>query len=461
MRKQNSAKSAAIYSAFALAAILAPAPARAADGVNVQNFSSNANTRYTLLENGAIETPRESDTGDYRRYFLGLDYSYLNDPLVVLNADHSQRVSTLVDSISTIGLTGGMDFGGRFTVNLAVPVHFIKESGQGTITALGDARVFGNIFLTHRLQGEINFSLIPELRLPTGSTNLFVSDGSLGLGVLLAAEIDFGGFSLVGNTGYRYAGNAVFREIDFRNRVPLGIGANIPVGRRWAINVEGNSALSLPLNSDQNPSELYAGGKYYFSPELVGTAGASMGALNSVGSQDYRLLLTLKFIPRSGASDPTPIPQLASPPEVVPEPAQKAGRIEPKPEAPLGPRVVFTARQINISEEIKFEHDSDVLTRSAKGLLDEVAGVMKQNRKSYRQIEIDGHTNDLGSDAYNLRLSRLRAASVRRYLVGRGINHKVLASQGFGKRRPKRKRKELSLQAWRAENRRVEFKVVH
>jgi outer membrane protein OmpA-like peptidoglycan-associated protein len=122
------------------------------------------------------------------------------------------------------------------------------------------------------------------------------------------------------------------------------------------------------------------------------------------------------------------------------------------------PRVIFTAKELIITEEVKFEHNKAELTRSGQNLLDEVARVLKSNKQSFTMITIEGHTNRLGTHAHNNKLSRERAASVREYLASRGIPAQLLASMGYGKTRPKNI-PGLSKDAQLAADRRVEFKV--
>jgi outer membrane protein OmpA-like peptidoglycan-associated protein len=52
------------------------------------------------------------------------------------------------------------------------------------------------------------------------------------------------------------------------------------------------------------------------------------------------------------------------------------------------------------------------------------------------RIEIQGHTDNKGAPAYNLKLSDRRAASVRKYLVGKGISSQSAVSHGYGLTRP-------------------------
>jgi OOP family OmpA-OmpF porin len=103
---------------------------------------------------------------------------------------------------------------------------------------------------------------------------------------------------------------------------------------------------------------------------------------------------------------------------------------------------------------VKFEFDSDRLTAPAKLILNDVAGTLS----SYPQIHLDveGHTDSLGTDAYNLGLSERRANSVIRYLDGQGVQTDRLKAVGYGESMPI---DTNDTEEGRDNNRRVEFKV--
>jgi OOP family OmpA-OmpF porin len=69
----------------------------------------------------------------------------------------------------------------------------------------------------------------------------------------------------------------------------------------------------------------------------------------------------------------------------------------------------------------------------------------------------EGHTDSIGSDAYNQKLSEQRAESVRRYLVNGGIEAGRISTEGFGESRPVASNQTAD---GRAQNRRVELRVL-
>ncbi|SEJ86735.1 Outer membrane protein OmpA [Pseudomonas linyingensis] len=104
--------------------------------------------------------------------------------------------------------------------------------------------------------------------------------------------------------------------------------------------------------------------------------------------------------------------------------------------------------------EVLFAFDSATLTPAAEATLDTV--VEKLRGADVLAIRVDGHTDSVGSDAYNQGLSERRAASVVDYLIGQGVAAEKLSSQGFGESKPI---EDNGTDAGRAQNRRVEIHV--
>lgn len=106
---------------------------------------------------------------------------------------------------------------------------------------------------------------------------------------------------------------------------------------------------------------------------------------------------------------------------------------------------------------IRFDFDSANLTSHAKKNLDEFGKSMLDPSLKGQRFIIEGHTDDVGPDDYNMQLSRRRAESVKNYLVSQyDINSDTLQSEGFGESKPHDPRKT---EAARSINRRVEFEL--
>ncbi|HUL07792.1 MAG TPA: OmpA family protein [Candidatus Acidoferrum sp.] len=82
---------------------------------------------------------------------------------------------------------------------------------------------------------------------------------------------------------------------------------------------------------------------------------------------------------------------------------------------------------------IQFEFGSAKLTASAKAVLDELGAALQSDQLAAYQFSLVGHTDAVGSDAANLKLSQARAASVKDYLIGQfHIDPARLESSGVG-----------------------------
>ena len=114
--------------------------------------------------------------------------------------------------------------------------------------------------------------------------------------------------------------------------------------------------------------------------------------------------------------------------------------------------IVVTKDKIELKQTVYFDTKKATIKRVSFPLLDEVAQALADNPTI--KVRIEGHTDSQGSDKSNLKLSNNRAASVRKYLIGRGVDGDRMTSQGFGETVPIA---DNRTKAGRAENRRVEF----
>ncbi|PCG10906.1 MAG: glycine zipper 2TM domain-containing protein [Sphingomonas sp.] len=110
---------------------------------------------------------------------------------------------------------------------------------------------------------------------------------------------------------------------------------------------------------------------------------------------------------------------------------------------------------LNIPSGINFAYNSANVEPQFRATLDRVAGVLSEYNQSY--IDVYGHTDSTGSDAYNQTLSERRAASVADYLSSHGVQAARIATRGFGETQPIASNET---EEGRAANRRVEIKIV-
>jgi outer membrane protein OmpA-like peptidoglycan-associated protein len=115
--------------------------------------------------------------------------------------------------------------------------------------------------------------------------------------------------------------------------------------------------------------------------------------------------------------------------------------------------VVVTAKEIRITQQIQFEFNKATIKGDISfKILDEIVQILKDNPKI--TLEVQGHTDNVGSAQYNEKLSQSRSDSVRAYLVAHGIDPNRLIAKGYGLQKPL---VPNNTEANRALNRRVQF----
>lgn len=118
-----------------------------------------------------------------------------------------------------------------------------------------------------------------------------------------------------------------------------------------------------------------------------------------------------------------------------------------------------TASKKLIIENLHFDNNSFEIKGSARKTLDKVLAVMQSNKKL--RLEIGAHTDSEGNSEANLKLSEMRATTVCNYLIKAGIDKSRLTSFGYGSTQPINKCLiKPCTEAERAQNRRIEFKII-
>lgn len=178
------------------------------------------------------------------------------------------------------------------------------------------------------------------------------------------------------------------------------------------------------------------GVKYYFTNNLYARAGVEADYALDNGKWDYSALVGLgvNFGGNAGAVAPAPTPAPA------PEPVAE-------PEAPV-------ANVVRVELDVKFDFNKSVVKPNSYADVKNLADFMNQYPATH--VEVAGHTDSVGPDAYNQKLSQRRADAVKQVLVKDGVAPSRISSVGYGESRPVA---DNATEAGRAINRRVEAAV--
>ena len=173
----------------------------------------------------------------------------------------------------------------------------------------------------------------------------------------------------------------------------------------------------------------------WWTPQLAGIDGPK-----GAGCQCDKALL-----PKEVCEPPPPPPPPAKPPAKPPAPPP------PPPPAPPAP----TSEKVTFAADALFDFDKSVIKPEAKAKLDDL--VSKLAGVNLEVIVAVGHTDWIGTDEYNLGLSKRRSDAIKQYLVSKGIEANRIYTEGKGEKQPVADNRTAE---GRAKNRRVEIEVI-
>ena len=162
------------------------------------------------------------------------------------------------------------------------------------------------------------------------------------------------------------------------------------------------------------------------------------------------LAIALAFVGACATTEEQkPAPQAEQPKE-EPKPAPEA----PKP-APEAAKPKPVAEKVTFAADVLFDFDKSDIKPEGRSKLDDLAGKMKTI--NLEVVIAIGHTDSIGTDAYNQKLSVRRAESVKKYLASKGVEGNRIYTEGKSFKQPVASNKTKE---GRAKNRRTEIEVI-
>jgi OOP family OmpA-OmpF porin len=423
-----------------------------AAGVSVQSFLPVASNQFVWTEDALRKIAVEPQIE------FGFNANFQSNILRSENAPGNE-----VRSLNTYNFMVGFRWVDSFATYLELPVHTTDVTGIGSRSNLGDMRLFGKWKFLEAANDteEWALALVPEIKFDSGQILTFTSDDSLSLGAKLAGEKIWGSsFITAASFGILYSKNANYVGIDYKSRFIWSASGLYLLTDRWGINAE-IAGLSTGSAIAATRSDFYGGIRFLPSANLALFAGASTPVLHTEPKPDTRFMVGLRWTPYifEDEAEEAPRPDKFEPLPPIPEddtvwtpplPVEEENQIAQTP--------IVTKTSIQLQDEIPFEHNSAVILPFGKKVLDEVARVILNNVSEFKSVVVEGHTNTIGTYKYNMRLSKNRAASVRRYLIERGVPASKLKAVGYGPTKPKIV-KGASPEKILKMSRRVEFKI--
>lgn len=235
------------------------------------------------------------------------------------------------------------------------------------------------------------------------------------------------------------------------------------VGLTYAEAKDRFASTGAVVVNNPNPSERAANWKagvglqYAFTPALSVRAELERYRINdAVGNKGDIDMASIGLVYRFGAA-PGAAPRAAAPAPVMAQaPAAEVPLTSPAP--PPAPAPVVQApvsEKVTFASDALFDFDKSVIKPEGKAKLDELT--TRQRGVVVEAVIATGHTDSVGSDGYNDRLSMRRAEAVKAYLVSAGTDVTRVFGEGKGEKQPVA---DNATADGRAQNRRVQIEVV-
>jgi len=475
-----------------LAVVCALAASAAAQGLDAERFVPSVGAEGTFVnEHPAV--PLHLGWG------LGVFANYVDDPLTEKDAAGNvigYPVSTGIsaDLVASLGLFSRVELG------IGLPVHFVWTGDDyGTYHAnggLGDLRFVPKVALVRvgSLDTHFLLSLAMPVTFPTGDDMAFRGAGGFTLLPELLLAAHFGRFGIGFDIGYHW--RAQHPPLPYADSIALGPWLSVGLGDKVVLRAEMFAEKHLTDNAGGTfPVELLAGPEFRITESFALYAAGSLGLTDGVGAPDFRIIAGLRYHTtpskghdsghpedqgfrdsdnddvqdkddkepyepedQDGFEDDDGVPDPDNDGDGIPDEQDECPELSGDREhdgCPAKTYVKIENGKIIIFGKVQFRTGSAEIDRRSEPLLDQIGEALNANPQ-VKEIEIQGHTDNVGGRAINERLSQERAASVKSALEKRNVDGGRLATHGYGETRPLAPNKSPG---GRAKNRRVEFVI--
>lgn len=457
-------------------------------GVNAENFAPAVSNHSALLHDSPYTIAPKAWT-------LGVTTDYAYRP-VELGDGNDVRESVL-DHLWMTHLSAGYGLNEKFEMSGVLPFALLNshENPNEYLVEIGESRT---AFLLSDMRVAAKFkalewgtafagthALAAEIRIPSGSSRALLSDAttraklsipsslfstagdweiSLNPGLIFWGDKE----RVVGDTGFAGGRRTLLArswaaswDSSFRWTVLGTSGRPGHVGLEAGIRTEFSQGY-IALNSAGNPWEWGFGGRYLLTEDLTLHSSLGTGLGRGVGSPLLRLMAGVRwtgggvkeveiedsFDLRDVGKDytDTELDRILAEAQAEDQPKRMASD-----ESLL--RLMVEGRVVDIGF-IRFDFDSSRLSAEANETIDALMQQILLEKP--KRVHIEGHTDSVGSLAYNMALSKRRADSVKKALTNRGLEANIITTSGAAFRYPVASN---STKQGRAANRRIEVSL--
>jgi len=433
-------------------------------GVDSQNFNA-------ITSGLDFVTVQSSETLDPGMFNLGLFANHAVNSLPYFTDENSTaeakelKKQTKRDEVDAADLNVGLGLGKRWDIGLSLPQilrqKVYSDEFRGEFDNTGNTEVRANTKFRFWGTKTYGIAAVASVSINRLENNPYVGEKSGPISTLeLVGDTTVGPVAMGLNVGYRWRNPgtpiAEFPVEPFRNQMIASAAASFlmkPI--RSKIIAEAFSSwpvqkVSFDSDRQQSSAEGLLGLKIDATQSLAMHLGAGKSLFHGVSSPDWRVYAGLNWVvgPAWGGK-----PKVKKKVKPKAAPHTEEEYVEHDNIAAVAPEPTETL----VIHDVLFAYDSstDVLPGAMK-MLEELVEHLKRP-PAFKKMIVEGHTDYMGTDEYNMELSQRRANAIRATLVKvYGLDPNMIEAHGYGESRPIADNGNYQ---GRQTNRRVEFKI--
>jgi len=428
---------------------------------------------------------------------VGLFLNLADDPIVEKTAA-GDDLRKVVDTAVSADLLASVGLWRRLELGMHLPVHLYYD-GDPFATAgttleasagVGDLRFVPKlqILSTGDLEKHFLLGFALPISFPTGNEEEFRGAGGVTVHPRLLFAAHLGKLGLGFDVGYKYRSEHP-ATLPWADEITLGPWLSFGLTEALALRAEliAGKHVGTDVDGADFPMEVL-GGVEYDTGELALYGGATLGLTDGIGDPDFRVIVGVRYrkgvAKDQGYRDSDGDGVLDKDDLAPTEPEDKDGFKDedgaPEPDndhdgildgddecpelageadrrgCPRRTFVKIEDGKILIIGKVQFQSGSAEIDKNSEQLLDQIAQALEGN-SSVKKLRIEGHTDNVGDDTGNQKLSDARAKAVRDALTKRGVDGDRLETAGLGETRPIAPN---DTPGGRQKNRRVEFIIM-
>ncbi|NQZ01072.1 MAG: OmpA family protein [Bdellovibrionales bacterium] len=420
-------------------------------GADTQNFNPTPDgLDFVTVQSSETLKPGIFNLGVFVNYAVNSLPNYED----VSNGDRTNFRDSLTSSDLNlgVGILDGWSVGFSMPYLLSQSVDSDVNSFRGEFaeTGLTEYRLNTKVRFTGDQDGGVGAVLTANFN--QIENNPFLGEGAGPTVTLeLVADTTVGQYAMAANVGYRLRSEGdqiVDVPVEPFGDQMIASAAVSYLLTEYDTKLIGEVFGSIPVESadfasdrDVSSMELLLGLKHDLNRKLAWHAGAGTEIYQGSSSPDWRLYTGLNYSFGPVKKSQNIITRVNDRDEII---------VEDDPFAEIG-----TGSESFVARDVLFKFDSAEVDEAFREALQRMADYLRRP-PGFKSLVIEGHTDSIGSAAYNLKLSQRRADSVRRVLIQSGLSAKKVRAVGYGESQPIGDNGNFQ---GRKLNRRVEFSV--